>query len=86
MLEPQSSGGPANWTRPTTSWRRGEIIEDVHTIQLPPDLNMKENRIFVGMYEIDNPDVRVPITALNEPVSDNAWPLETGDWELGSGG
>ncbi|MCP4426924.1 MAG: hypothetical protein GY803_20740 [Chloroflexi bacterium] len=75
----QSSGGPANWTRPTTNWREGEIIEDAHTIQLPPDLDMAAVSVFVGLYEIDNPDARAPVTAVGEPVPYHAWPLAMGD-------
>jgi hypothetical protein len=82
----QSSGGPANWTRPTTSWRQGEIIEDIHTITLPPNLITEDSSIFVGLYEIDNPDSRVPITESNEPVSDNVWPLTAKIWSPASGG
>jgi hypothetical protein len=71
----QSSSGPANWTRPTTSWRDGEIIEDVHVIQLPPDLEAEELSIFAGLYDIDNPEIRVPVSAAGLEVLNNAFRL-----------
>ena len=79
----QSSAEPASWMRPTTSWRAGEIVEDVHVIQIPPGVNIEENIIFVGLYEIDSPEVRIPVTAVGEPVPNNAWPLALPDSKLG---
>jgi hypothetical protein len=36
---------------PTTVWPVGEIIEDIHTIPLPPDMPPDEYQILVGMYD-----------------------------------
>jgi hypothetical protein len=45
----QADGVPADWQRPTTSWRAGEVIADAHTVSLDgvgPGLYS----LIVGMY------------------------------------
>ena len=68
----QSSGGPAEWARPVESWRPGEIILDSHTIQLPADLGSGDASILVGMYELDQPAIRLPMTADSRTVTGNS--------------
>jgi hypothetical protein len=63
--------------RPTTTWRKGEIIEDLHTIQLPAGLDDTSLSVFAGMYEIADPDIRLTMTAAGEAVPENAWKLGT---------
>jgi hypothetical protein len=46
----QSDGQPALWTRPTSSWQPGEIIEDRHGLSLPADLPPGEYQVIVGLY------------------------------------
>lgn len=70
----QSSSGPANWTRPVSSWRPDEIIEDIHTIPLPPELPV-DVVVSVGMFDSDNPDARVVVTAVDQPVPNDIWSL-----------
>lgn len=70
----QSSSGPANWTRPVSSWRPDEIIEDEHLITLPADLPA-DAIVSVGMFDPGNSDIRIPVTAVNQPVANDAWPL-----------
>jgi len=45
-----SDGQPALWTRPTTSWRPGELIADRHALQLPADLAPGQYRLIAGLY------------------------------------
>jgi hypothetical protein len=49
----QSDGEPANWTRPTTSWKPGEYIIDEHTLTLPAELPPGPLSIRVGLYDPD---------------------------------
>ncbi|MCA9979121.1 MAG: hypothetical protein KC413_25340, partial [Anaerolineales bacterium] len=70
----QSSGTPVNGARPVSSWRPGEIIEDIHTFSLPVDLPAN-TIVTVGMFDPKNPDGRVPVTAVDQPVANNVWPL-----------
>ena len=71
----QASGGPANWTRPVESWRKGEVILDSHEIPLPPDLDTEGLSILVGMYDLEQPDVRLPLTMDGQLVPDGAFNL-----------
>jgi 4-amino-4-deoxy-L-arabinose transferase-like glycosyltransferase len=45
-----SNAMPANWTRPTSSWPVGEIIEDQHTLSVYPDAEAGVDVIEVGLY------------------------------------
>lgn len=47
-----AAGVPANWTRPTTSWREGEIIVDEHTLSLS-DVPPGRYALLVGLFEPD---------------------------------
>jgi hypothetical protein len=67
----QAAGGPANWTRPVDSWRPGEIILDAHSIQLPSDIDHQGVSILVGMYDLDQPDIRLPVMIGGESVPDS---------------
>lgn len=43
-----SDAQPANWSRPTTTWQTGEIIEDHHTLPINPDTPPTP-----GIYEVE---------------------------------
>jgi hypothetical protein len=45
-----SDAQPAAWTRPTTTWLVGEIIEDSHLLTLNPDTPPSIYDIHVGLY------------------------------------
>jgi 4-amino-4-deoxy-L-arabinose transferase-like glycosyltransferase len=47
-----SDAQPAAWTRPTSSWVVGEIIEDIHTLTINPDTPTSPGiyDIYVGLY------------------------------------
>jgi len=47
----QSDAVPANWTRPTTGWRPGEYVTDVHTLVLPAELPGGPLTVRVGLYD-----------------------------------
>jgi hypothetical protein len=47
-----AGGVPANWTRPTTSWRPGEVIVDEHAISLA-DVPPGQYALMTGFYEPD---------------------------------
>ena len=73
----QSSGGPANWLRPVSTWRPDEVILDSHVIELPPDLDPAGLSVLVGMYEPSDPNVRLPVRVDGREVTDRA--LNLGD-------
>ena len=45
-------GMPAEWTRPTSTWKPDEIIEDKHTFTIPADAPLDTWQLSVGMYEL----------------------------------
>jgi hypothetical protein len=46
----QSDGIPANWSRPTTGWLRGETIIDTHALTIPPDAPGGDYTLSTGLY------------------------------------
>ncbi len=45
-----SDAQPAVWTRPTTTWSIGEVIEDAHALTINPDTPPSIYDIYVGLY------------------------------------
>ena len=45
-----SDAQPAAWTRPTTAWTPGEIVEDRHTLALNPDTLPGIYELEIGLY------------------------------------
>jgi hypothetical protein len=78
----QTSSGPANWTRPVSSWRPDEIIVDQHTIVLPSPLPA-DAALWVGLYSPANPNSRLPATLAGAPLPNQLAPLGQPD-ESGS--
>lgn len=56
----QADNEPAANTRPTTTWREGEVIVDEYAIPIAPDAPPGDYRIEVGLYD--------PITGARLPV------------------
>lgn len=50
-----SDAQPAGWTRPTTTWQMGEIIEDRHTMTVNPDAPPAIYEVEIGLY-VQNQD------------------------------
>jgi hypothetical protein len=46
----QSDNQPALWTRPTSSWAPGELIQDRHALALPSDLPPDVYTLIAGVY------------------------------------
>ena len=77
----QADGMPANWLRPTTTWREGEVIIDEHTLTLPPELPEDTYHLYVGLYEPDGQ--RLPVVAQEQLLPNERLPLEASngmDW------
>jgi hypothetical protein len=49
-LVAQSDGDSLDQLIPLTHWRPGDLIEDVHTIQLPPQIPLADLSLKVGLY------------------------------------
>jgi hypothetical protein len=50
----QSDGQPALWTRPTSSWLPGEVIEDRRALSLGDDLSPGKYTLIAGLYLPEN--------------------------------
>jgi hypothetical protein len=74
-LVAQVDGIPADWMRPTTTWRPGEVIADPHTLSLPEDLAAGTYRLYVGLYDPNAGGVRLPVTFQGQSIPDGRLPL-----------
>jgi hypothetical protein len=61
VLVAQRDTLPVSGSRPTESWQVGEIIADRQGLSLPADLPAGDYQLIVGLYEADNPSVRLPV-------------------------
>jgi 4-amino-4-deoxy-L-arabinose transferase-like glycosyltransferase len=69
IIEPQSltkyassNAQPAEWTRPTSTWAVGEIIEDRHILTIAPDAVAGVYELEIGLYiQQENRFLRLPV-------------------------
>lgn len=59
-LVTQADGTPVYGFYPTSSWKPGDFIQDVHTLTVPPELPAGEYRVSVGLYDPES-DQRLPV-------------------------
>ena len=71
----QDGGIPVNNARPTSTWRRGEMIHDSYEIALSADFNDPGYNVAVGLFDPAD-GVRLPITVNGERVPDDILILE----------
>ena len=77
----QHDGDPGGGFTPTTRWLAGEIVPDMHHLQLPADLEPGRYRLWAGMYEHDT--VRnLTILSSDTPAADGR--VELGEIEVSS--
>jgi hypothetical protein len=70
QLLDQDDGVPANWTRPTTTWRPGEIIVDHYSVRVPVETEVDVGYLWIGMYDPDGSG-RLPVTGAAEGQPDD---------------
>lgn len=63
----QHDGMPALWSRPTTGWAPGELIEDRIKLRIPSDVTPGEFRLWVGMYDPADGE-RLPVSSLDRTI------------------
>jgi hypothetical protein len=56
----QSDSIPVAGERPTTSWTRGEVIEDTYELELPANLAVGDYPVEIGLYDAVN-GARLPV-------------------------
>jgi hypothetical protein len=47
----QSDGEPANWTRPTTGWAKGEVVVETRVLILPENAKSGTYNLLTGIYD-----------------------------------
>jgi hypothetical protein len=53
QLVAQHDGRPVSEIRPVPTWRKGEVLEDLHTLALPSDLPPGTYELSAGMYDLE---------------------------------
>jgi hypothetical protein len=71
---------PVDWLRPTTGWRRGEVVIDQYLLPIPSDLPRGSYQLYVGMYEPET-WLRPPIIYQGERQPADQLLLTTLDYE-----
>lgn len=61
ILLGQADGVPADWTRPTSTWRPGEYILDQHTVPIATRIPTSVAYLWVGLYHPTG-EGRVPVS------------------------
>ncbi len=72
----QSSRAPANWLRPTTTWRAGEIVTDRHEIELPLLQTEANLVVSVGIFSLADANQRLPLTVSATAVPGNSYTIQ----------
>ena len=68
----QGDGPPANGGRPTSTWRKGEVIIDHHAFDLPTDLPEGSYNLAVGMYRFPSLE-QLPVTQNGKSLEGNVF-------------
>ena len=66
----QVDAWPVQGTRPTSSWRPGEVIIDPYVVQLSPDMRPGDYRVIVGLYLLATGQRLPVVDAGGNPVDD----------------
>lgn len=61
---------PTGGTRPTSGWRAGEVITDIHNLPIPADLPPGTYHVNVGLYDPDD-GARPAVIVAGAPQPDN---------------
>jgi hypothetical protein len=62
----QRDSEPGGGLNPTTRWPPGEIIIDNHGVLIPADLPSGAYQLLIGLYDLTDPNARLPIQAETE--------------------
>ena len=75
QLVAQRDSEPGGGLNPTTRWLPGETIIDNHGVLIPADLMDGRYQLLIGLYDLTNPNTRLPIQA--EAGLIDAYPIAT---------
>ena len=65
QLVAQRDSEPGSTLKPTTIWQPGEPITDNHGLLIPSDLPPGSYTLTLGLYDIADPNIRLPIQTEN---------------------
>lgn len=63
VLVAQRDSEPAGGSAPTHTWEPSALVTDNHALILPPDLPSARYTVIIGLYDPENPAVRLPVAA-----------------------
>jgi hypothetical protein len=63
VLVTQRDSEPVGGLGLTTTWQPGEPVTDNHALFLPADLPPGDYRLIIGLYALDAPNARLPVSA-----------------------
>lgn len=72
----QQDSEPQGGLAPTDAWVAGTAVVDKYGLLIPPELPAGDYPLLVGLYRLDDPTQRLPITSPTGETGD-AWPLLT---------
>ncbi len=75
----QDDSVPVNWTRPLSSWKRGESILDVHVLDLQGRALQPTDMLRIGLYESTTMQRLSALDAQGHPLTDQAATIVLGD-------
>jgi hypothetical protein len=67
----QDDSFPARGYYPTSLWRVGDIVSDVHTLTLPEPYDPIEHKLIVGLYQLQTMRRLRVLDEAGEPISDH---------------
>jgi hypothetical protein len=66
---------PVHGNYPTHLWAAQEVVEDVHEVTLPPDLQPGDYQLVVGLYRLDTLQRLPAVDPAGQPAAHDAVPL-----------
>ena len=75
MRQRQRDSEPGGTLKPTNTWNPNETIIDNHGLLIPSDLPAGSYTLTLGLYDIANPNTRLPIQTENDLL--DRLPIET---------
>jgi len=80
-LVAQADSQPVSWTRPFNTWQADEQLLDVHSLSLPPDTDLSQLTLNIGLYDAATL-VRLPVAdAAGRAQDQDQLVLPSGQWQ-----
>ena len=70
-LVAQSDAYPIEGRYPTSRWRAGEVVRDVHRVGVPPTVRGRALRLIAGMYRLETMERLAAVDGSGRPIGDH---------------